>query len=358
MRIERDFLIIDNKASVVDCSKGLLLKNWSNIDIEPTSRYSIDDLRTSDVNKTAKHYEALNGDCAIYHVVNQKVDSSTFSNTHTRKMEDLTTNLFVIDIDDQALNINSDYYQESLDNAQSCVRYGLSLKLESAIINEIKEHSPTDFIIYRTVSSKGFHWICAFSESYLNLIGTKRTLSPGFITKYQFTDKEIERLDIDLLFMHQLKRADSQVKPTYIMHSAANSQSKIVGVVPPNIFIAKENLTAKHVISDLEFNRLMPNFSHSNIDEAIRTPNAFFKVLDYYGIQVDFISNNRDCRICCMFHDDNKPSLSIDINRNLYHCFGCGAKGNIYSFIRCLENLPSEHTSLIINSIIKKIFNL
>lgn len=32
--------------------------------------------------------------------------------------------------------------------------------------------------------------------------------------------------------------------------------------------------------------------------------------------------------VCCPFHDDRTPSLSIHAVSGLYHCFSCGAKGN------------------------------
>lgn len=39
----------------------------------------------------------------------------------------------------------------------------------------------------------------------------------------------------------------------------------------------------------------------------------------------------------CPFHYDNDPSLSLDNNRNVFHCFGCGAKGDIITFIKKME---------------------
>ena len=36
----------------------------------------------------------------------------------------------------------------------------------------------------------------------------------------------------------------------------------------------------------------------------------------------------------CPFHDDHRPSLSIDAKRGLFFCHGCGAKGNLVQFRR------------------------
>ena len=39
----------------------------------------------------------------------------------------------------------------------------------------------------------------------------------------------------------------------------------------------------------------------------------------------------------CPFHQENSPSLFVDDSKGVYHCFGCGASGNIYSFRKNLR---------------------
>ncbi len=34
----------------------------------------------------------------------------------------------------------------------------------------------------------------------------------------------------------------------------------------------------------------------------------------------------------CAFHDDKKPSMSVNIKHGGYHCFACGAKGSMIDF--------------------------
>lgn len=36
----------------------------------------------------------------------------------------------------------------------------------------------------------------------------------------------------------------------------------------------------------------------------------------------------------CIFHQDDTPSLSINLKEGLFHCFGCGAKGGIKEFLK------------------------
>ena len=40
----------------------------------------------------------------------------------------------------------------------------------------------------------------------------------------------------------------------------------------------------------------------------------------------------------CPFHHENTPSFSVSRDKQLYYCFGCGASGNVYSFIMEMEH--------------------
>ncbi len=41
----------------------------------------------------------------------------------------------------------------------------------------------------------------------------------------------------------------------------------------------------------------------------------------------------------CPFHDEKSPSLSVSASRGLFHCFGCGAGGDVIRFIERIEHL-------------------
>ena len=41
----------------------------------------------------------------------------------------------------------------------------------------------------------------------------------------------------------------------------------------------------------------------------------------------------------CPFHDERTPSFGIDPVEKLYHCFGCGAGGDVFSFVMETEGL-------------------
>lgn len=51
----------------------------------------------------------------------------------------------------------------------------------------------------------------------------------------------------------------------------------------------------------------------------------------FYGIKV-----GRNKMACCPFHPDKHPSMKVD---NRFHCFGCGADGDVINFVERLCGL-------------------
>lgn len=41
----------------------------------------------------------------------------------------------------------------------------------------------------------------------------------------------------------------------------------------------------------------------------------------------------------CPFHREDTPSFNISVDKQLYHCFGCGVGGNVINFIMGIENI-------------------
>jgi len=41
---------------------------------------------------------------------------------------------------------------------------------------------------------------------------------------------------------------------------------------------------------------------------------------------------------CCPFHNEKTPSFSVSGNKQMFHCFGCGVSGNVYTFVMRYEN--------------------
>src|SRR6478609_10062643 len=41
----------------------------------------------------------------------------------------------------------------------------------------------------------------------------------------------------------------------------------------------------------------------------------------------------------CPFHSEKTGSFSVHATRQFYHCFGCGASGDVFSFVQKIENI-------------------
>src|ERR1700751_4036952 len=76
-------------------------------------------------------------------------------------------------------------------------------------------------------------------------------------------------------------------------------------------------------------------------------PSAFAKNLklhaDIVRIVGDYVSLKKagaqNYSGLCPFHKEKTPSFSVHAARQFYHCFGCGASGDVFSFVQKLENI-------------------
>ncbi len=41
----------------------------------------------------------------------------------------------------------------------------------------------------------------------------------------------------------------------------------------------------------------------------------------------------------CPFHNEKTPSFNVNSSRQIFHCFGCGVGGNVFSFLMRMEGL-------------------
>ncbi len=73
-----------------------------------------------------------------------------------------------------------------------------------------------------------------------------------------------------------------------------------------------------------------------DIIEEVRSRND---VVDVIGGYVSLKKQGNSYSACCPFHHEKTPSFHVSRDKQLYHCFGCGASGNVFTFIREYENL-------------------
>ncbi|MEK7880172.1 MAG: CHC2 zinc finger domain-containing protein, partial [candidate division NC10 bacterium] len=47
----------------------------------------------------------------------------------------------------------------------------------------------------------------------------------------------------------------------------------------------------------------------------------------------------RQFKALCPFHKERTPSFHINTDKQIFHCFGCGVGGNVFSFLMQQERL-------------------
>ncbi len=69
--------------------------------------------------------------------------------------------------------------------------------------------------------------------------------------------------------------------------------------------------------------------------EEIRTKNDIVNVISGY---VKLQRKGASYFGLCPFHQEKSPSFSVSPSKQIYYCFGCGAGGNVYTFLQQYEN--------------------
>lgn len=69
--------------------------------------------------------------------------------------------------------------------------------------------------------------------------------------------------------------------------------------------------------------------------EEVRSRNDIVSVIGSYIHLQKRGSNHMGL---CPFHNEKTPSLSVSSSKQMYHCFGCGVGGNVFTFIMEYEN--------------------
>ncbi|MDB2682994.1 DNA primase, partial [Alphaproteobacteria bacterium] len=62
-------------------------------------------------------------------------------------------------------------------------------------------------------------------------------------------------------------------------------------------------------------------------------------VSEIVGRTVKLIKAGREHKGCCPFHHEKTPSFTVSDDKQFYHCFGCGAHGDVINFLQQNNNL-------------------
>ncbi|MFH0764387.1 MAG: DNA primase [Candidatus Omnitrophota bacterium] len=73
-----------------------------------------------------------------------------------------------------------------------------------------------------------------------------------------------------------------------------------------------------------------------NIIDRIQEKSDIVEIISAY---IPLKKVGRNYKTTCPFHHEKTPSFIVSPDKQIYHCFGCGAGGNVFSFLMKYENL-------------------
>lgn len=74
-------------------------------------------------------------------------------------------------------------------------------------------------------------------------------------------------------------------------------------------------------------------------EEVVKRVIESSDIVDIISEYVNLKKSGRGYMGVCPFHNDKGPSLSVSQDKQVFHCFGCGAAGNVVGFIMKIRNL-------------------
>lgn len=79
----------------------------------------------------------------------------------------------------------------------------------------------------------------------------------------------------------------------------------------------------------------MQRYSDEIIDE-VRQTNDIVDIISQY---VHLKRSGRNFFGLCPFHSEKSPSFSVSPDKQIFHCFGCGVGGNVFTFLTKIEGI-------------------
>jgi DNA primase len=62
-------------------------------------------------------------------------------------------------------------------------------------------------------------------------------------------------------------------------------------------------------------------------------------IIDVISSRMSLKKAGRNYKGLCPFHSEKSPSFSVNPDRQFFHCFGCGAGGDVFTFVMKYENI-------------------
>ncbi len=74
-------------------------------------------------------------------------------------------------------------------------------------------------------------------------------------------------------------------------------------------------------------------------DDSIERLRQTVDMAELVGAKTELKRSGQQLMGLCPFHDERSPSFSVDPDRKVFHCFGCGEGGDLFKFVQLTEGL-------------------
>lgn len=81
----------------------------------------------------------------------------------------------------------------------------------------------------------------------------------------------------------------------------------------------------------------------------VREHADFAAVLEHYGVELRGTGPQRSA--LCPFHRERKGSFKVNLDRRLFHCFGCEASGNVIDFVMQSDDVDAREAAIAVAKI-------
>lgn len=82
-------------------------------------------------------------------------------------------------------------------------------------------------------------------------------------------------------------------------------------------------------------------FYEEELIEQVRSAN---NIVDVIGSYIKLNKKGSNYVGLCPFHNEKTGSFSVSQHKQMYHCFGCGVGGNVFTFLREYENFSFQES--------------
>ena len=93
----------------------------------------------------------------------------------------------------------------------------------------------------------------------------------------------------------------------------------------------------------------MPYLKQEDVDRVLSAAD----IVDIIQRYIPLKPSGSNYKANCPFHNEKTPSFMVNHTKQIYHCFGCGVGGNVFSFVMQYEKVTFPEAVKLIADILK-----